>query len=190
MNHFTIYNSEGRILRTGIAPPGQLEIQVQEEGEFLLLSRSDPSYQYIEDGLVRNMPPKPSEYHTFDYKAKAWEDTRTLAEMQAQKWEEVKKARDAAEVGGFEWNGYRFQSDGASQAKLLSYAQITQIHPDFEVEWTLADNSVITLDAATLSFVVASLGEHLRGTHDQGRALRAQIFADDVTKEQLALIKF
>ena len=47
-------------------------------------------------------PPTPN--HTFDYVIKEWVDLRTLDEIKAQKWAEIKSERDQIEFGGFEFN--------------------------------------------------------------------------------------
>ena len=47
----------------------------------------------------------PSQHHTFDYTTKHWIDPRSLDEIKAQKWDEIKSQRDRLEFGGFEFKG-------------------------------------------------------------------------------------
>lgn len=189
MTPFTIYNEEGRILRTGIASATQVEFQAQE-GEFLLRSKSDPEYQYVRDGLVRNMPPRPSVHHVFDHSARTWIDPRTLDQLKDAKWEEIKDARDAAEFGGFAWQGSIFDSDQISQGRITGAVQLARMDAAYQVDWTLADNSVVQLDAEQMQGVGAALGAHVSAQHSRARVLREEIYAPDMTAEALVAITF
>lgn len=189
MNQFAVYDEQGRILRTGTASESQIDFQAQD-GEFLIRSNADPSYQYVLDGLVRNMPERPSPAHIFDYSMKAWVDVRTLDELKAEKWAEVRQARDAAEFGGFSWQGQVFDSDQISQGRITGAVQLAQLDPGFAIDWTLADNTVVQLDAAQMQVVGIALGSHVSAQHARARALREAIHAPGVTPEALAAITF
>lgn len=189
MIQFAVYDEQGRILRTGSAPESQIDFQAQE-GEFLIRSKADPSYQYVLDGLVRNMPARPSPAHSFDYSMKAWVDERTLDELKAEKWAEVRQARDAAEFGGFSWQGQVFDSDQISQGRITGAVQLAQLDPAFAIDWTLADNTVVQLDAAQMQAVGIALGSHVSAQHARARLLREIIHDPGTTAADLAEINF
>lgn len=132
---------------------------------------------YVADGVVLAKGEKPSPHHIFDYATKLWVDPRTLQDFKSAKWQEIKLARDDAEFGGFDWNGSRFDSDAISQSRIQGAVQLAAMSPAFTIEWTLADNSVRTLDAAGMAAVGAALGAHVAAQHTQARGLRVQIDA-------------
>jgi hypothetical protein len=118
----------------------------------------------------------------------SWIDGRTLAELKAAKWEEIKDARSVAEYGGFVWEDSVFDSDPSSQQKIIGASQMASLNPaTFLIDWTLADNSVRTLNATEMNAVGVALGEHVNAQYVHARELRQQIEAA-TTKEQVALI--
>ncbi len=131
----------------------------------------------VVEGVVVSKGVKPSPHHIFDYENKQWVDPRTLQDFKSAKWEEIKLAKDAAEFGGFDWNGSRFDSDAISQSRIQLYVQLAAMSPAFFIDWTLADNSVRTLDAAGMAAVGAALGAHVSAQHMLARGLRMQIDA-------------
>lgn len=102
-----------------------------------------------------------------------------MNELQSQKWNTIKSARDQNLSAGFTWNGKVFDSDPESQARIQGAVQLAGLSnsPDFKVDWTLADNSVITLTASDLAQVGLALGTFVQNVFAQGRALRDQIDA-------------
>lgn len=121
------------------------------------------------------MPSRPSNAHIFDYVKKEWSDPRTLLELRAARWEEIKLARAAAEFGGFEWDGSRFDSDSISQGRIQGAVQLAAMSPDFSVDWTLSDNSVRTLSSQDVASLGTALGLHVAAQHTIARVLRACI---------------
>lgn len=111
----------------------------------------------------------------------------TLRAARKNKWAEIKKARDAAEFGGFIWDGSPFDSDPKSQSRIQGAGQIAQLDPDASLEWTLQNNDVRTLNAAEIIQVGRTMGMHITGAHARGRVLRAQIDAA-TTVEAINLI--
>lgn len=78
--NFIIYNSQGRILRTGQCSDADVLLQANE-GEYVLQGIANQSTQYIVDGTVVDLPTKPDgEFYNFDYDLYQWvQDTATLA---------------------------------------------------------------------------------------------------------------
>ena len=175
---FTVYDSEGRILRTGNAPEDQAHFQaIKSQGELLILSASNMNTDFILDGEVHQLPPKPSEYHIFNYVERVWVDPRTFFDLKGAKWEAVKAARDQAEFGVFEWDGLPFDGDAVSQNRIRDAAQDAARSPAFARVWTLADNTFRDLNSADMTAVAAALNAHIDLQHSLARELRTQINA-------------
>jgi len=118
----------------------------------------------------------------------AWIDPRDLDQLKAAKWEEVKSARSNAEYGGFTWDGSPFDSDAASQQRIIGASQLATLNPSaFDIDWTLADNTMRTLNAAEMNAVGMTLGVHVNAQYVHARALRQQI-ADATTKEAVEAV--
>lgn len=173
---YCIHDANGRILRYGMAPDS-LRPLLEQQGSVLDLGDGscDDATQYVENGQLVDMPPRPSANHVFDYDTKQWADPRTLEELKAAKWEEIKAARDVAEFGGFTWDGSTFDSDSASQQRIIGAAQLAALDTSFVIDWTLADNTVRTLNASEMIAVGEALGIHVNAQHVKGRTLRQQI---------------
>ena len=126
----------------------------------------------------------PSSHHVFDYASKQWVDPRTLDEIKNQKWQEIKKQRDALEFGGFVFDGGLYDSDQASQGRIMgaSIAGIDQV-------WTLADNTTRLLTAGQLQQLYAALQMHIAAAHERGRIAR-QLIYEATSKEQIDAIQF
>lgn len=133
---------------------------------------------------IPKLPPKPY----MRWVAGEWVDPRDLAVVKADKWVEVRTARDAAEHGGFTWDGSVFDSDPESQTKIIGATQLANMNPaSFLMDWTLRDNTVRTLNGAQMVSVGQSLAVHVNAQHVLGRTLRQQIGAA-TTAEQVNAI--
>lgn len=113
----------------------------------------------------------------------------SLAELKQAKWREIKAFRSEAEFGGFTWDGSPFDSDDASQRKIMTAAQMASVSPDLILNWTLADNTQRTLSDADILSVGMALGAHINDCHATGRNLRALIDAA-ATAEDVAAISW
>lgn len=125
----------------------------------------------------------PSSHHYFDYEIKQWVDPRTLDDIKAQKWAEIKSQRDQLEFGGFEFEGNVYDSDQVSQGRIMGAAAAGA-----EQTWTLANNTTVELTALQLQQLYAALQTHIAGAHERGRIARQLIFEAE-TKEQVEAIQ-
>ena len=125
----------------------------------------------------------PTRNHTFDYHTKQWIDPRTLDEIKAQKWAEIKSQRDLLEFGGFEFEGNVYDSDQVSQGRIMGAASA-----GLDQVWTLADNTTVELSAMQLQQLYAALQAHIASVHERGRIARAAI-ESAVTKEEVEAIQ-
>lgn len=125
----------------------------------------------------------PTHNHTFDYTTKQWIDPRTLDEIKAQKWAEIKQHREQLEFGGFEFEGNIYDSNQVSQGRIMgaALAGVDQV-------WTLADNTTVELSTAQLQQLYAALQAHIASVHERGRIARQLIF-DAETREQVEAVQ-
>ena len=125
----------------------------------------------------------PSPHHTFDYTTKQWIDPRSLDDIKAQKWAEIKSQRDRLEFGGFEFEGNTYDSDQVSQGRIMG-----AVSADVDQVWTLADNTTAELSASQLQQLYAALQAHIASVHGRGRIAR-QIIYDAETKEEVEAVQ-
>jgi hypothetical protein len=83
MKHFIVYEANGKIIRTGTCQYETFALQ----GDYVIEGEANDATQYIKNGQVVDMPPKPDGEFEFDYKAEAWRPN-----LQAQ-WSMVKSQR-------------------------------------------------------------------------------------------------
>jgi hypothetical protein len=149
----------------------------RDRKEFLMetiIVNSDGTYTNERTG--KTLPPRPSEYYEYDAAADMWIDARTLDSVKARTWARIKRARALAEAADFVCCCATYQADkdrivGAVQLALLAQAA----GQPYSIDWTLSDNTHLTLDAAGMIAVGAALGEHVASAFAIGRKLREQI---------------
>ncbi len=106
----------------------------------------------------------------------------TLDTAKAVKWAEIKAVRDQLECGGFDLAGVgRFDSDAESRARIVGASMAAKIARDagqpYAINWNLADNRTVELDADAMINVGFALLAHVDGIHQCSRALYAEIQA-------------
>ncbi|WP_104500765.1 DUF4376 domain-containing protein [Acinetobacter indicus] len=180
-------NPLGRVLRTISGDIDNLNINTLGSDIYVDLSEiSFDVYQHYYDFAAEafvGLGEPPSIHHTFDYTTKQWIDPRTIDEIKAQKWAEVKQQRDRLEFGGFEFEGNIYDSDQVSQGRIMgaAVAGVDQV-------WTLADNTTVELSASQLQQLYQALQLHIAEVHARGRAARQLIFEAE-TKEQVEAVQ-
>ena len=69
------------------------------------------------------IPPKPSEFHMWDWSVHGWVDPRTIDDLRALRWGQIKSERTAREYADFEVPGVGvFDGDAESRAKIMGEA--------------------------------------------------------------------
>ncbi len=111
----------------------------------------------------------------------------------ARKWEEIKAKRQQVETGGFDAAGLgRFDSDSESREKIIGAvtgAHIAQVAGQpFSIDWTLADNTPVTLGAGQMILVGLTLLAHIDQTHQKSRGLYAEIQAAETVEAVSAVV--
>ena len=140
---------------------------------------SKTDYFDNESNMFMSIGNPPTHNHTFDYAIKEWVDLRTLDEIKAQKWAEIKSQRDRLEFGGFEFEGNGYDSDQVSQGRIMGAASagLSQV-------WTLADNTTVNLTADRLVQIYQALQTHTASVHQRGRTAR-EVIMSATTKEDV-----
>ena len=176
----------GQVLRVATVPVGMATVQLQEGEDWIEGNYPDDKF-YIDGFTPVAIPEQPSEHHRFNYTTKQWEDPRTLDDLRLAKREQITKNRDAFEFGGFDWNGYRFDSNAISQQRIQGSAQMAMAvqaaGQPFSIDWTLADNSVIALDGNQMLSVGLIMGQHISSAHSKSRLLKQQVDAAQSAEE-------
>lgn len=193
--NYIIISEFGTVYGWGSCPDDAVEHIDPPDGRIIVPNVNPPQSQdtywrYTDGSLTDTGQPitPPSQGLTWDDQTGFWVDARTIDQLKAAKWEEVKLARSNAEYGGFVWDGSPFDSDAASQQRIIGASQLASLNPSvFEIDWTLADNTVRTLNAAEMNSVGIALGQHVNAQYVHARDLRQQI-ADATTKEDVQAV--
>lgn len=106
---------------------------------------------YVENLEYVEVSDPPSPIHVFNWVLKVWEDPRTLNDIKSSARREIVRRRDAVEFGPFTYAGVVFDGNADAQRRLSGCASAAKsaiaAGHTFNKEYTLADNSVVTLSA-------------------------------------------
>lgn len=161
--NFTLYKPTGEIRASGVAPMGQVEVNIQP-GEAVIYEPSDSSRQYVVDGVIVNKPPKPSPHHVFDYAGRKWVDPRTLADLKAVSHSDIELWRDEQEAAGivFEHAGRSWDGGLIVRQRLQPVLGLPALPPGFF--WTDASNEDVPMTLPVL--------QDLSDAHEQALVVR------------------
>jgi len=187
------YDSDTGKATTLLTAPDLAGFPPPPEGQLaLMLPHSVCLPGYVEDFVFHTQPESPSDEHVFDWSSKQWIDPRGIDDFKAEKWKQVKALRDAREFGSFAWNGYIFDADVESQRRLnlavISAQYALMSSQPWSVDWTLADNTVITMTASDMVAAVSAMQANINEAHVWARAIRALIVAASSVEELDALV--
>lgn len=172
---FTVVDAQGRIVMRGHT------LDLPQIPGHTAFAEEAPANTYRSSDAWVPMPAQPSVLHVFDWEAKAWIDPRTLAEVRAKRWAQMKRHRDLLEASGFPYLGKRLDSDARSVQRINTAVQAAQAalaaNQPFPIVWTCADNSLLELDAAGVVGMPVALAIYADQLHQTCKALRAQLEA-------------
>ena len=118
---------------------------------------------------------------------------KSLDELKQAKRDEINKARDKAEQGGFEYLGKVFDSDPVSCQRIALASQTAliskQASQEFSVEWSCQDNSKITLSADETIGLSVALTKWSNECHIRASKLKVMI-EEAETKEEVDAINW
>ena len=102
-----------------------------------------------------------------------------LEYIRNKKWEEIKKARNDAETSGCPFKDKILDSDQRSVTKInVMIEAAKQVGESFTIDWTMQDNSVLTLtyeDALSIPLILAQYSNQL---HEKARVYREKIYSE------------
>tara|TARA_B110000858_G_scaffold186291_1_gene229306 strand:- start:2110 stop:2712 length:603 start_codon:yes stop_codon:yes gene_type:complete len=191
LKNLVTYNDQGKILLCQSGPDDSL-IPAQEKSELNTVYNdesvtSEHHYVDLTSNKVRKKGDKPSKGYIFDYDSAQW--VFDIAEARQKKWEEIRELRTFQEFSSFEFQGSQIESDEISQRRLQGAVQMAAINPSVIIDWTMEDNSVVSLTAPQIIDMGTALGAHVTATHSRGRILR-QLISEAETEQQLELINW
>ena len=145
--------------------------------------------------LIDYQPPAPADdaMKTWAWSAtsKRWLASPTLASLKADRWATIKAARAAAIDAPLVTPQGTFDADAASRANILGAVVLAQTltaqSQPVAIDFTLADNTVTTLTAATMVTVGLLLGSKTQAAYTRGQTLRALIEAATTSAALLAI---
>ena len=183
ISHATTVDEDGKIL--GVFNNASLDvIEANNHGSIVFdTPQQKTDYWDFSLCLFVSIGEPPSQSHYFDYHTKQWIDPRSLDDIKAQKWVEIKSQRDRLEFGGFEFEGSIYDSNQVSQGRIMGAAGA-----GIDQTWTLANNTTVNLTAMQLQQLYAALQAHIASVHERGRIARQLIF-DAETKEQVEAVQ-
>lgn len=107
-----------------------------------------------------------------------WIDPRTVEQARADAWTRIKAARDIAEVADFAHDGNVYQADRERINGAVTAAILAQMAgAPYSIDWTLSDNTTVTLDGAQMMAVGAALAQRVKEVFEIGVTKRAAIAA-------------
>lgn len=117
---------------------------------------------------------------------------KTLSEAKAEKLIEITTERDKREQAGFDYMGKTFDADATSMQRLTLAAQSASIalsaNEPFTINWTVQDDSSITLNAAEMIGIIPAIAIHADNLHQEGRILKDAVNLAKTVKAVEAII--
>lgn len=135
---------------------------------------------------------KADEYPGYpDWTVVTEEEWPTLAMLQDEAWSAVKAIRAAKETGTAQTPVGTVQIDEASKLKITGALSLCRLQEElqqpFSLNFTLADNSRVTLTNTTVRQLAGAVGEYVAQVYDRASALRDQIDAATTAAELNAI---
>lgn len=102
----------------------------------------------------------------------------------------LKRQRDTAEVEPIEYNGHSFDYDDKARDRInAAIIALDQQGADAAIAWTTADDNDVTVTAADLRAVIATVAVRSNALHVKYRTLKQQV-QECKTMEELEAIKW
>lgn len=122
-----------------------------------------------------------------------WEqytDVEPLWYAKQRKTVEFKARRDSQEVAPIEYNGHSYDYDSKARERInAAIIALDQQGADADIAWTTADDNDVTVTAADLRAVIASVAVRSNALHVKYRTLKQQV-QECKTMEELEAIKW
>ena len=196
MKTFVSYDNGGFIkqIAVGLTAPvveGMTTIEADDTvgmGTHYVADEAPIAYTDQQNELRKNRPSRGMEWSNLIMN---WVDLRTLSEAKTQKRVEINQAREAEFDAPLVTPHGTFDSDPKARTSITDAVLLAQtlqsLGTPTTIDFTLYDNSTMTLDTAGMITVGLMLGQKIQAAHAKSRALKAQIEAA-TTKEQIDAI--
>jgi len=183
---YAIVDSLGRITQLS-----SHEMDLEGLSCVLIVGTISDSTHYYSGSEFVSMGPRPSPKHTFDYSIKQWIDPRSLSQQQLDQWERIKTSRNEALTAPLTTLYGVFDADTYSQKNITDAIAMLQTlaasgYPQ-TIEYTLFDNTVVTLSTAQMIEVGLTLGQRTQQIYATSRSLRTAIEAATTIAEVEAI---
>lgn len=186
MIEFVCFCPDGNIVSWGQCQPGNLAAHAQP-GETALAGSGTDRTHYVAGGVLTAYAKaqaaarlqRPAYPCRWDNTAMAWLDLRDLAQLRADKWAEVKAAREAALAAPLATPLGTFDADERGSASIVKSVllanNLSALGYPVAIDFTLADNSTVVLDAAAMVQVGLALASREQLLRARASVLREQI---------------
>jgi Domain of unknown function (DUF4376) len=190
---FTILGEHGRVVCVASCSVDEIDNYVAlNSGSMYVVGGGSPDGRYFADGVFHPIPDKAHDSHVFDYVEKRWIDPRTLQELKAAQRAVIKQARQVAITAPLLTPYGVVDADKDSPIKItqsvLLANNLTAMNLPVEIEFTLADNTTVILDAAQMVTVGLTLALREQSVRGKATALQAQIEAAQTPEEVEAVV--
>jgi hypothetical protein len=136
---------------------------------------------YVLDGQLVLRPSKPSDVFEWDHTTKQWVDLRTLDEVKAAQWTTIKASRETELLSPLPTPYGAFDATIEAQKSItdavLMLQTLASLGTPTTIDFTLADNSTVTLDTTQMVTVGLLLGQRTQQLYAKGRIKRDAINA-------------
>ncbi len=124
---------------------------------------------------------RPTHAAQWDIPTRQWVDLRDLAQLRSDKWAEIKQAREAALAAPLVTPFGVFDADEKGSASIIKSVllanNLAALGYPIAIDFTLADNTQVVLDAAAMAQVGLLLAGREQTIRSHATALRGQIDA-------------
>lgn len=179
----------GEIEASGSCDAESFDMTCERADQIKVIGRGMPATHYYTPLGLREYTPEqqaakalPRPHCRWDNGLMQWVDVRPLAELRAERWEQVKASRAAVVDAPIDTPFGRFDACPASR-EALAVANANSRRRKLwrpgtpPVEWTTADNLVVPLDGSQLAELLRLIGQRAQVAHARARALRSRIEA-------------
>lgn len=114
--------------------------------------------------------------HKWSNVTMSWVSSETLGQARARKWEWAKSERERLELSPITVGAHTYDADQKSQSKIAGAVQMAVlVGGTFSVDWTLSDNSAVTLGQSDVISLGLAVGARTAGLWATSRTLRTAI---------------
>lgn len=186
MKAFIVYDpASGELTKAGYCEESDFDLQ--SPGGNIIEFEGSKSTHYVADGVptayteaqMFAKSQRPPMCITWSNETMSWLDSRTLEQLKDAKWSEIKFARETYISSNLETPYGSFDGDAEGRtnianAVLLSQTLVSVGQPQ-DIDFTLADNTVVSLTPAQMVTVGILLGAKVQTARAAATQLRTQI---------------